>query len=330
MIRAAVIGVGSFGRHHARVYADLDDVELVAVADTDLEKAEQVARTYKIPYYGDHLTLLVQERPDIVSVVVPTAKHHTVAMAALVHGVHTLVEKPIASSRSEAEELLAAAERGNVVLTVGHIERFNPAVIELRQRLAAGELGALFQIHSRRTSPLPAYVDDVGVVMDLATHEVDLLRYILGSEPEAIYAETMRWIHPGHEDMLIATLRFPQGPIALLDVNWLTPEKTRELRITGERGMFVVDYVRQDLTFYEATYRPQGWDTLALFRGMEEGNVTRIRLRKKEPLRTELERFVYAVAHEQEPDVTGEDGLRALVLAETLLATNGRPRAIEV
>ncbi|HEV8611476.1 MAG TPA: Gfo/Idh/MocA family oxidoreductase [Thermoanaerobaculia bacterium] len=327
-MRAAVIGVGSIGKHHARVYTDLEDVELVAVADPDAGRREQVARRYKIPTYSDPVALFERERPDLVSVAVPTALHYPVALSAIERGVHTLVEKPITAHPADAEKLIELAARRGVTLAVGHVERFNSAVIELKRRLGAGEAGTIFQVQSRRWSPFPAYVHDVGVVMDLATHELDVLRYLLDSEPATIYARTMRRMHPDHEDALFAILDFPAGPTALLDINWLTPIKLRELRVTGQRGMFVVDYMSQDLYFHENSYRAQEWDSLALFRGMEEGNVLKIRLHKEEPLRLELLSFVSAVRNGTPPGVGGADGLRALLLAQALLSSSAERRIV--
>ena len=322
MIRAAVLGVGSIGQHHARIYNELDGVELVAVADPDETRRLLAARRFKVPTYASHAELLAAEQLDVVSVTVPTALHHEVALCAIEHGVHLLVEKPIANTLAEAEEIIRQAAACGLTLTVGHIERFNPAVVELKRRLADEELGRIFQIQSRRLSPFPRYVLDVGVVMDLATHELDIMRYLLDSEVSRLYAEVGRNVHAAHEDMLSAILRFANGAVGVLDINWLTPTKIRELRITGERGMFMVDYLHQDLYYYENIEAPSRWDTLALFRGVEEGDVLKLRVNKTEPLERELRAFVNAVAEHSPPVVSGEDGRRALILARALLASS--------
>ena len=136
-------------------------------------------------------------------------------------------------------------------LTVGHIERFNPAVVELQARLRAGELGRVFQVHARRVGPFPERVRDVGVVLDLAPHDIDVMRFLLDSEVARVQAETEQRINTEHEDMLAGVLRFANGVVGVLDINWLTPTKIRELSVLGERGMFVVDYLARELTFYE-------------------------------------------------------------------------------
>lgn len=319
MIRAAVVGVGTIGRHHARVYADLPDVALVAVADPDAERRDAVARRYGARAYPDHESLLAAEEADVVSVAVPTESHCAVTLAALESGAHVLVEKPMADSVASAQTMIVAAEEAGRLLAVGHIERFNPVVIELKRRLAAGELGRIVLIHARRLSPFPAYVRDVGVVMDLATHELDIICHLMDRPLNRLYAETARNIHPQHEDMLHGVLRFADGAVGVVDANWLTPNKVRRLEVTGPGGMFVVDYLHQDLFFYENSQGPARWDAMALFKGVAEGSVVKLRIARQEPLVSEIQSFVAAVTEGRPPTVSGRDGLRALALAELLL-----------
>jgi UDP-N-acetylglucosamine 3-dehydrogenase len=329
-IRAAVVGVGSIGRHHARVYNQLDMVELVAVADVDEARRAIAARRYKIPAYADYHEMFERENPTLLSVAVPTMYHREVALAAMDRGIHVLVEKPLCLTVEDSREVISAAEAAGVVLTVGHIERFNAAIGELKPRILQGEIGRLFQLHGRRLSPFPAYIRDVGVVMDLATHELDMMQHLVGSPVERIYAETARNVHEQHEDMLTGIIRFRNGVISVLDINWLTPAKIRELRVTGERGMFLVDYITQDLFFYENRIAPSHWDAMALFRGVEEGNMLKIRVSKMEPLEAELRAFVEAVRKGTSPLVTGLDGLRAVALARLLLLSAQEKTTVDV
>ena len=321
MLRAGVIGVGSIGRHHVRIYKQLDEVELVAIADIDEARRSALARRYRVAAYADYEEMLTGEKLDVVSISVPTELHRDVALAAIARGVHVLVEKPIAASVQQADEMIQAAAARGLTLTVGHVERFNPAVVELKRRLAAGELGHVFQVHARRLSPFPTYIRDVGVVMDLATHELDIMRYLLGSEAERIFAETERNLHKRYEDMLSGIIRFENGIVGVLDINWLTPTKVRELRITGERGMFLVDYLKQDLYFYENSEAPSRWDAMALFRGVGEGNVVKLHLNRVEQLEAEIKAFLDAAAGRAQPVVTGVDAIRALALVQLLIAS---------
>ena len=271
-LRAAVIGVGAMGRNHCRVYHDLPDVELVAVADADPATAERVGRSFGVAVFTDPVALLETARPDLVSIAAPTMEHLPVALATIAHGVHLLVEKPLAFTVAEGRQIIAAAHAAGVTLAVGHVERYNPALTELKARLTAGALGRVFQMHAQRLGPFPARVRDVGVVVDLATHDVDIMRYLSGAEVTRVYAETARRIHTEHEDLLSGLLRFSDGTIGVLDINWLTPTKIRQLTVTGEQGMFQVNYLTQDLYFYENDYAVAAGTTSAALTGVSEGD----------------------------------------------------------
>jgi UDP-N-acetylglucosamine 3-dehydrogenase len=328
--KAAVVGVGSIGRHHARVYNQLDSVRLAAVADLSESKRATIAHRYKLAAYQDYREMFDREHPEVVSIAVPTIDHRQVALEAIERGIHVLIEKPLCTTVEECREVIAAAKAAGVTLTVGHIERFNGAIAEMKPRISAGEIGRLFQLHGRRLSPFPGYIRDVGVVMDLATHELDMMQNLVSSPVERIYAEVARNVHERHEDMLTGILRFRNGVVGVLDINWLTPAKLRELRVTGERGMFLVDYIAQDLFFYENPLAPSQWDAMALFRGVEEGNVLKIRVRKVEPLEAELKAFIDSACGGTEPIVTGLDGLRAVALASLLLDSAHEGKVLDV
>jgi len=327
VLKAAVIGVGMMGRNHARVYAQMGNCRLVAAADADAGALEPIERTYKVKVYTDYVQMLDQEKPDLVSIAVPTRLHREVALAAMQRGVHAFLEKPIAANVEEGQDIVDCARREGVKLTVGHIERFNPAVLELKKQLDAGELGRIFQIHARRVGPFPPRIGDVGVVIDLATHELNLLEYLTGSRVESVYAEIEREIHVKHEDLLTGILRFADGTIGILDVNWLTPAKIRELSLIGEKGMFSVNYLTQDLYFYENSYRNGNWEDLAIM-GVSEGRRIRYNIQRKEPLLAELETFVHAVEHDTPPAIGGEEALRAVFLAQKLLESGHTHKVI--
>jgi UDP-N-acetylglucosamine 3-dehydrogenase len=329
--RVAVIGVGAMGKNHARVYHDMPDVELVAVVDEELEVAQNIGRKYHVPAYCGYHEMIAQERPQAVSVAVPTKKHFEVVNYLLQAGCHVLVEKPIACSLEEAQQLSQCAEQVERLLMVGHIERYNPAVIELKRRLDSGELGRVFQIHARRLGPFPSRIQDVGVVMDLATHDLDIMRYLTGSEVIRVFAETKRELHTSHEDLFNGIIRFADDTVGLLEINWLTPTKIRELYVTGERGMYRLDYITQDLFFFENAEANGGdWSTLGLLRGVSEGAMIRYPIRKKEPLRAELEVFVSRVQGNGGQIVDGLDAQAALALAIALVdsAYSGQVREL--
>jgi UDP-N-acetylglucosamine 3-dehydrogenase len=326
---AAVIGVGMMGRNHARVYAQMQGTRLVAAADADGQALESIARTYKVNVYTDYIQMLDEAKPDLVTVAVPTRLHRPVALTVMERGIHAFIEKPIAAHTEEGQEIVACARRHRVKLAIGHIERFNPAVLALKKELEAGNLGRIFQIHARRVGPFPSRVQDVGVVIDLATHELNLLEYLTGSLVESVYAETQREIHPEHEDLLTGILRFSDGTVGILDVNWLTPTKIRELSLIGEKGMFLVNYLTQDLFFYENDFRNGHWEDLAIM-GVSEGRRIRYNVQRKEPLLAELESFVEAIETDRQPLVGGEEGLRAVLLARRLLDSGTRHEVVRV
>ena len=328
-LRAAVIGVGTMGRNHARVYAQLEHATLVAAADADPKALETIARTYKVHTYTDYEQMLDEAKPDLVSIAVPTRLHREVAAAVLRRGVHAFLEKPIASTVEEGQKIVDCARSAGAKLAVGHIERFNPAVIELKKQLDAGQLGRIFQVHARRVGPFPPRIEDVGVVIDLATHELNILEYLTGSRVESVYAETERKIHAQHEDLLTGILKLADGAVGILDINWLTPTKIRELSLIGTRGMFSVNYLTQDLYFYENDYPNGNWEGFAIM-GVSEGRRIRHNIKRKEPLVAEIESFVDAVQRNIEPQIGGEEALRAVLLAERLLESGRKHEVVYV
>ena len=331
MIKAAVIGVGSMGRNHARVYTELPDVQLVAVADADTGTAAAVGQRLGVTPYHDYQKMLAVEQPQAVSIAVPTALHMPVAMAAMRSGADILVEKPIAATIEESLALIQEAERLGRQLMVGHIARFNPAIQQLKQKLDAGELGRIFQIICRRVGPFPARIRDVGVVVDLAPHDLDIMRYLTGLDPLRVFAETEQRIHTQHEDLMTGLLRFPDGVTGSLEINWLTPTKVREVLVLGERGLFRVDDLTQDLYFYQ-NEQAHGtlWPALQTLKGVSEGSMTRFALQRYEPLKAELQAFIHAVSEGSPVPVSGEDGLAALRLALALVESGRSHQVVEI
>lgn len=322
---AGVVGLGMMGRNHVRVLDEMNDVELIAVADPDPEALRRATSGRATRGYADPVTMFAEERLDIVSIVAPTSLHLPVTLAALASGAHVLVEKPIASTRAEAEEMIAAARGAGRLLTVGHIERFNPAIRELRRRLQTGELGRIFQVKATRLGPFPARIRDVGVVIDLAPHDLDVMRFLLDSDPVRIYAETEQRIHTDHEDLFVGMLKFANGAIGVCDINWLTPTKRRTLTVTGERGMYVADYINQDLIFYAnpeavVTWEDRGADGAdPPITSVAEGEMVRRAVRKAEPLAVELAEFASAVRSGGPPPVDPRDAMIALLLSRKMI-----------
>lgn len=331
LIKVAVVGVGMMGRNHVRVYSEMDEACLVGVADVSQSSLDPIARRFHCQTYCDYRQLFDEQKPDAISVAVPTTEHLDVVREAAQRGIHVLVEKPIAHTLDQARAIVTICQCHEIVLAVGHVERFNPAVISLKQRLQQGELGRVFQVDARRQSPFPARIRDVGVVIDLAVHDLDVMRFLTGMEANRVYAETERCIHTTQEDLLTALLRFEGGVVGTLTVNWLTPAKVRDLQVIGERGMFKVDYLTQDLCFFEnAVAQGPNWEPLSVMRGVSEGRMIRHAVAKAEPLRTELSHFLAAVSGKPATVVTGEDGIQALILAQALVQSGLEGRLVHL
>lgn len=327
-LRAAVIGLGFMGRNHLRVYGELDGVDVVAVADPDPGVLERAVRGRTARPYEDYRRLLREEAPELVSIAVPTGLHYEVALAVLEAGANVLIEKPIASSVEQGKEIAATARQRGLRATVGHIERFNPAVAALKAFLDDGEVGRVHQVQARRVGPFQRRMRDVGVARDLATHDLDVMRHVLGSEVSHLYCQTLSGLRTEYEDALFAVLRFENDVSALLDVNWLSPLKVRELTVLAEGGALTLDYINQELFLYNEPAQPSVWVDPTL-RAMP-GQVNKLPVAKREPLLAELEAFVRAVRYREEPALTCEDAVIALHLAEQLVQSGATGQAFAV
>jgi predicted dehydrogenase len=273
--------------------------------------------------------MLVEVDLDALVIAAPTTAHRAIAMAALDKGLPLLVEKPLGASAAEAREIADRARAAGVPVQVGHVERFNPAVLELGRLLGDGWLSTVYAIASRRAGPFPARIRDVGVTIDLATHDADILSWVAGERPSRVFAEIARRINVDHEDLLFGLLHFPSGATGMLDVNWLTPAKRRQLVVTGEEGMFELDYLTQRLTFTKATdlTNPR---LIGGYAPTFEGEVLELPVSQGEPLAAELDAFVRVVRDGGKPPVDADDGVWAVAIAEALLASAVQHRAVDL
>lgn len=313
-LRAGLIGFGQMGRHHARVLADLDGVELVAVAEPEPPQ--------RVPYtIVRNVEDLILHGVDLAVVAVPTALHEDIARPLVEAGVHVLIEKPVAGDVATSLRMAEAFEAAGLVGCVGHIERFNPALRELRRRLTAGELGEIYQVMTRRQGPFPERISDVGVVLDLATHDIDLTAWVTQSRYADIAVRTTHRSGRDREDLLAAVGRLEDGTVVSHLVNWLSPLKERVTLVLGERGCFTADTLTADLTFYANGVTPVAWDSLRSFKGVVVGDVTRFAIPKQEPLRLELMAFRDAVLGDPSDVVSIRDAAETVGVAEAMLAS---------
>ncbi len=328
-LRVGLIGLGAMGRNHLRLLAGRPDVRLTAVADPAAPALAAAVAATGAQGFEQPMALVAEADLDAVVIAAPTTAHAPLALAAIDRGIAVLVEKPLAADRSEGLEIVRAARASGVPVQVGHVERFNPAVLELGRLLTDGRLSAIYAIASRRAGPFPARIRDVGVTVDLATHDVDILSWIAGERPVRVAAETARRVHADHEDLLFALLHFPSGATGMLDVNWLTPVKRRQLVVTGEEGMFELDYLTQRLTFTtgDDAAAPQ---LIGGYAPTFEREGVELSVERTEPLAAQLDSFLHVVREGGRPVVDAEDGLWAVALAGALLAAAAERRVVDL
>ncbi len=309
-MRAGVIGVGAMGRNHARLYHDLPAVDLIVVADVNESLAASVGREYGCKSFADYRDLL-RENLDAVSIVVPTTLHKKVALDAIKRGINILVEKPIADTVENANEVMKAARKKGVKLMVGHVERFNPAIMKLKELIDSGLLGKVVSISAKRVGPYNPRIRDVGIVLDLGTHDIDIMSYLYGEKIKHVYASAGSVVH-SHEDHAIITLNFDGGGSGVIDTNWLTPHKVRNLTVIGSQGIAEVDCIGQTLRIFD-----QEW-------------VRDAKIEKEEPLKLEILHFVDCAQHDKEPLVSGDNGRHALAVALAAVKSARTGRVCEI
>lgn len=302
-IRVGVVGVGHLGQHHARVYAELENCELVGVADVDARAAQKIAKQYKTSAFTDYRDLL--GRVDACSIVVPTVLHYEIARDFLEHGVHVLVEKPITSSVEQAQDLINIARDKQRILQVGHIERFNTAIMRLKQIVRNPAF-----IEAHRLGPYDPRVKDVGVVLDLMIHDLDIILQLVNAPVTYIEAAGVG-IYGTQEDIANARIHFENGCIANLTASRVTPVRKRKIRVFQRNAYISIDYIEQDVEIYRRIYNPDappGVPKVTIVRTKET-------LKKQEPLKLELQHFLECVERGTEPMVKGEHARDALGLA---------------
>jgi UDP-N-acetylglucosamine 3-dehydrogenase len=311
MIDVAVIGCGSWGRNHVRVYRSMPDVNVKAICDASESASREIGELHRVPYYT--LPEKIFRDPDIqvVNICTPTITHFDLAMNAIENGKNVLIEKPMTNTLKEANTLIHAAKKAGVAITVGFVERFNPAVREVYKRINNGEIGDVILAHTRRVSRSPMRIGDVGVIKDLAIHDIDIINHILYGEP--IYVSSVSGkIRHKYEDYANINLLYEKDRSAFIETNWLTPRRVRTLTVTGTEGIINVEYTSQELTI--------------------ENNerILQPLLQYKEPLVEELKSFIEHIKKGEPPEITGEDGLKALAICEAALKSSANQDIVKI
>ncbi|VVB60052.1 UDP-N-acetylglucosamine 3-dehydrogenase [uncultured archaeon] len=297
-MKVGVIGVGVMGQNHVRVYSELPDVKLVGVADVNKEAASAIAKKYSTKAFTDYRELF-KEKPDAVSIVVPTSMHKQVAIEAANAGINILVEKPVADTIENAQAIIDACRKNNVKLMVGHIERFNPVISAIKENIKDDKV---VSINITRVGPLPPRIKDVGIVIDLAVHDIDLIRYLIGSDFKKVYGLTSKNFSE-KEDVAILSFEMKNGVLAHITTDWLTPFKVREINISSTNKYIRGNLLEQKAVEYSC-YKEDG------------SYITKdLKVPIGEPLKLELQSFIECVKKNSTPPVSGCDGLKALQIA---------------
>jgi len=318
--RGAVLGLGMIGRHHARLLQSTPRATFAGAVDPGGDRFAAVRDPGLV--FASARALLAAGRPDFAIVAVPTEDHVAVVEELTAEAIHVLVEKPLAATADEARRIMDAVQRTGVVAAVGHVERYNPALLELRRRVQAGQLGQVFLIATERIGPFPDRVRDVGAVKDLGTHDLDLVRWLGGAPVERVAAQTQHRMGRAHEDLVLATGALDNGVSFNCIVDWLSPTKVRRTRVLGERGMLVADTLTADLTFFANGDVASEWAATQSLRGVSEGDMTRYALPRREPLLVELEAFLdHLAGHDGAGTVSLDEGLETVAYAEAVLAS---------
>ncbi|NNE70169.1 MAG: Gfo/Idh/MocA family oxidoreductase [Rhodothermales bacterium] len=298
VIRTAVIGVGSMGRHHARVYREMEDTELVGVFDEDEYQASAVATAHGTNAFGS-IEELLSAGVDAVSIAVPTSKHAEIAIRAMEAGIHVLVEKPIAGSLRDATAMMDSARINDRLLMVGHIERFNPAIRTLTAHIDANEILAVNVV---RVGPRPPRIKDAGVIIDLAVHDIDLAFFLTGRSTDDVFAVTSS-MPMEHEDTASMLLRLSGGIAVQLTANWITPYKAREVQVITQERLYRADLITKTVKAFSRSTGGTGYV------------VEDLPVRVEEPLKAELGAFIHSVRFGLPAPISARDGIRALEVA---------------
>jgi UDP-N-acetylglucosamine 3-dehydrogenase len=325
MLKVGVIGVGSMGRNHARVFSEIAD--LVGVADPDKEAGESVSSKIGTRHFEDYQDLL-KEDIQAVSIAAPTEMHFKIAKDVMSKGVHPLVEKPMCLTLKDSEEMVKLAKDAGLTLAVGHIERHNPVVAFTKKALAGGAYGDAIALSARRVSSFPARIKDVGVIMDLGIHDVDVMRYLLSSEVESVFAQGKKMRHDVFEDHANILLDFKNGTAGIVEINWLTPMKVRKLSLTCSKNFVELDYVKQSLVISSSALME--YDPFNLYQVPLEYDIRRVSIQKEEPLKNELNDFLNAIQKKSNPLVSGEDGLMTMRVIQAAMESSKTKTRIQL
>ena len=297
LLKVAVVGVGNIGYHHCRNYSLMEGVKLTAIVDVDEVCAKNVAEEFHCKFYTAIEDLLENEKPDAISIAVPTSSHFAIASKCLQSGCHVLVEKPVSTNVNEIEQLMTLSILNRKILTIGHIERFNPALQKLKSLIQEGVLGEVINMVARRVGGYPPKLTDTGVYYDLAVHDLDIFHYLSGLVPDELQVQKLKVFSGKIDDSTTVFVKYPKVS-GLILVNWITPVKIRQLSVTGTKGHAEVNYIDQTLSVYENNVDPDNFiehDFIEFLHKYARPVKRDIPIEKEEPLKLELQNFVDSI-----------------------------------
>jgi len=335
VVNTGVIGVGAMGYNHVRVLLGMEGVRLIAIADPDETTLDKVSRTFSIPHkYVSYKEMIKKHKIDVVIIAVPTKLHKRIAIDCITNGIHVFVEKPIADSISDVKEIIKIANRHKKLLMVGHIERFNPVVTKFKEFIEQGLLGDIYLVNTVRAGPYPKRIKDVSVLVDLAVHDIDIIRYLVGeikqvysqlitSGKVSIYCKSLFKIHPDINGSS--------------EFSWVSPKRTRTIQIYGTKGILEGNYQDQTVKFYE---NPEGnqqsnamdyYKDLLLTGSISSGKIIEYPVIKEEPLKLELEYLIDCVRRNKKIIMnTPDESLKALQVALLMLESGKKEQPVSV
>ncbi|MFN8016232.1 MAG: Gfo/Idh/MocA family oxidoreductase [Acidimicrobiia bacterium] len=303
-IKVAVIGAGNMGKNHIRTYNSINEVELLAISDIDPE-TKNLASEFDINFYTNYIEMLDIEKPDAVSIVVPTPLHFEFAKNVISRGIHLMLEKPIASTVEESDELISAAKEANIIFSIGHVEHYNPMIQKLKKLVDDKEVGEISSIVIKRVGGFPGVEPKTNVIVDLAVHDIEIINYLLGQKPLEISSHGSKTIHSTEVDSAEILMKY-KGASGFIQANWITPVKIRTIAVTGSEGYIEGNYISQEITYYKHAIKPINDSFKNFVNALADNDRYTISSTLKEPLKIELYTFIQAI---YENDTSDDNGL---------------------
>jgi|694.fasta_scaffold11483_6 UDP-N-acetylglucosamine 3-dehydrogenase len=320
----AVIGMGVMGKNHARLLRKNKNIEYLGFHDTRYDaNSSELGQPHS-------LEQIIELKPHFCVISTPTESHFSIAAELASKGINLLIEKPFTSSYETALELTTIINQFKVVAGIGHIERFNPAVQEAKKKIDRGEFGRIIQIDTKRIGPTPIRISDVGVIMDLATHDIDITRYLSGSEYHKISVFKNESSNRKIENLTSANCRLKNGVISNHLTNWISPRKKREIFITTEKGVLEINTLSSDLIYYNSDHRFIEHAELSYFKGISQGEIVSFSFERKEPLQVEHEEFIKSLCKKKSDTVLPNDALNTVQVAEVFLNSANQEITMEI